>query len=76
MLLITYEGVTCLQDLSNLILALAYLIGAITTFYQVIIKSKRDTSSHKENDTDMSITDTQKKIEELREKLKKEKKKK
>lgn len=66
----------CLQDLSNLILALAYLIGAITTFYQVIIKSKRDTSSHKENDTDMSITDTQKKIEELREKLKKEKKKK
>ena len=67
---------TCLQDLSNLILALAYLIGAITTFYHVIIKSKRDTSSHKENDTDMSITDTQKKIEELREKLKKEKKKK
>lgn len=65
-----------MQDLSNLILALAYLIGAITTFYQVIIKSKRDTSSHKENDTDMSITDTQKKIEELREKLKKEKKKK
>lgn len=70
------RGVACLQDLSNLILALAYLIGAITTFYQVIIKSKRDTSSHKENDTDMSITDTQKKIEELREKLKKEKKKK
>lgn len=66
----------CLQDLSNLILALAYLIGAITTFYQVIIKSKRDTSSHKENDTDMSITDVQKKIEELQEKLKKEKKKK
>ena len=65
-----------MQDLSNLILALAYLIGAITTFYQVIIKSKRDTSSHKENDMDMSITDTQKKIEELREKLKKEKKKK
>lgn len=76
MLLITYEGVACLQDLSNLILALAYLIGAITTFYQVIIKSKRDTSSHKENDTDMSIADTQKKIEELQEKLKKEKKKK
>ena len=66
----------CLQDLSNLILALAYLIGAITTFYQVIIKSKRDTSSRKGNDTDMSITETQKKIEELQEKLKKEKKKK
>ena len=65
-----------MQDLSNLILSLAYLIGAITTFYQVIIKSKRDTSSHKENDTDMSITDAQKKIEELQEKLKKEKKKK
>ena len=65
-----------MQDLSNLILALAYLIGAITTFYQVIIKSKRDTSSRKGNDTDMSITETQKKIEELQEKLKKEKKKK
>ena len=31
-----------MQDLSNLILAIAYLIGAITTLYQVKAKAKHD----------------------------------
>lgn len=31
-----------MQDLSNLILAIAYLIGAITTLYQVKVKAKHD----------------------------------
>ncbi|MDE7051041.1 MAG: hypothetical protein K2O75_09305 [Lactobacillus sp.] len=59
-----------LQDLSNLILAIAYLIGAITTFYQVKAKAKHDAPP---NDKDMSVDDIQNEIKKLQKKLKEDK---
>lgn len=54
-----------LQDLSNLIGSLAALIGAITTFYQVVMKNKRDPPS----DTDIQLKVARKEIKELKRKL-------
>lgn len=59
-----------MQDLSNLILAIAYLIGAITTLYQVKAKAKHDAPP---DDTDMSV-DNLKKIKSLQNKLKEKQK--
>ena len=56
-----------LQDLSNLILAIAYLIGAITTLYQVKAKAKHDAPP---DDTDMSVDELKKKIQNLQDELK------
>ena len=56
-----------LQDLSNLILAIAYLIGAITTLYQVKAKAKHDAPP---DDTDMSVDELKKKIQNLQDKSK------
>ena len=55
-----------LQDLSNLIGSLAALIGAITTFYQVVIKNKRDPPR---SDTDIQLKVARKEIKELKRKL-------
>lgn len=54
-----------LQDLSNLILAIAYLIGAIATLYQV--KAKHDAPP---DETDMSVDNLKKEIKSLQDKLK------
>ena len=59
-----------LQDLTNLILAIAYLIGAITTLYQVKVKAKHDAPP---NDTDMSVDELKRKIETLQNELKEKK---
>ena len=59
-----------MQDLSNLILAIAYLIGAVTTLYQVKAKAKHDAPPY---DTDMSVDDIQNEIKKLQKKLKEEK---
>lgn len=64
------QGVGRLQDLSNLILAIAYLIGAITTLYQVKAKAKHDAPP---DDTDMSVDDIQNEIKKLQKKLKEDK---
>ena len=50
-----------MQDLSNLILAIAALIGSLTTLYQVIMKNKRNIPPS----DDIDIAHTEKKIEEL-----------
>ena len=52
-----------LQDLSNLILAIAYLIGAITTLYQVKAKAKHDAPP---DDKDMSVDNLKKEIKTFR----------
>ena len=70
MSLIIYREVGRLQDLSNLILAIAYLIGAITTLYQVKAKAKHDAPP---DDIDMSVDDIQNEIKKLQKKLKEEK---
>lgn len=62
-----------MQNLSSLILAIATLIGAITTFYQVVTKTKRSTPPH---NTDVDVEKTEKEIKRLQEKLDKENKKK
>lgn len=59
-----------MQDLSNLILAIAYLIGAITTLYQVKAKAKHDAPP---DDKDMSVDDIQNEIKKLQKKLKEDK---
>ena len=59
-----------LQDLSNLILAIAALIGSLTTLYQVIMKNKRNIPPS----DDIDIAHTEKKIEELQKKLDQERK--
>lgn len=56
-----------MQDLSNLILAIAYLIGAITTLYQVKVKAKHDAPP---DDTNMSVDDLKRKIQTLQDELK------
>ena len=56
-----------MQDLSNLILAIAYLIGAIATLYQVKAKAKHDAPS---DDTDMSVEELKRKIKTLQDELK------
>ena len=56
-----------MQDLSNLILAIAYLIGAIATLYQVKAKTKHDAPP---DDTDMSVNELKRKIETLQNELK------
>ena len=60
-----------LQDLSNLILAIAYLIGAITTRYKVKAKAKHDAPP---DDTDMSVDNLKKEIKSLQNKLKEKQK--
>lgn len=60
-----------MQDLSNLILAIATLIGAITTFYQVVAKTKHNAPP---SDTDMSVEETKREIKKLQSKLKERKK--
>ena len=70
MSLIIYREVGRLQDLSNLILAIAYLIGAITTLYQVKAKAKHDAPP---DDTNMSVDDIQNEIKKLQKKLKEDK---
>ena len=59
-----------MQDLSNLILAIAALIGSLTTLYQVIMKNKRNIPPS----DDIDIARTEKKIEELQKKLDQERK--
>ena len=59
-----------LQDLSNLILAIAALTGSLTTLYQVIMKNKRNIPPS----DDIDIAHTEKKIEELQKKLDQERK--
>ena len=59
-----------LQDLTNLILAIAYLIGAIATLYQVKVKAKHDAPP---DDKDMSVDDIQNEIKKLQKKLKEDK---
>ena len=56
-----------MQDLSNLILALAYLIGAITTLYQVKAKAKHDAPP------DDSVDNLKKEIKTLQDELKEKK---
>ena len=56
-----------MQDLSNLILAIAYLIGAVATLYQVKAKAKHDAPP---DDTDMSVDELKRKIEALQNELK------
>lgn len=56
-----------LQDLSNLILAVAYLIGAITTLYQVKAKAKHDAPP------DDSVDNLKKEIKTLQDELKEKK---
>ena len=58
-----------MHDLSNLIASLATLIGAVSAFYQVIIKNKRSPSETKELD------DANREIKRLKRELKKEKNK-
>ena len=57
-----------MQDLSNLLLAIAALIGAITTFYQAIAKTKHNAPPH-----DMSVDDIRNEIKKLQKKLKEDK---
>jgi hypothetical protein len=59
-----------LQDLSNLLLAIAALIGAITTFYQAIAKIKHNAPP---SEADMSVEDVKKEIKKLQKKLKEDK---
>lgn len=56
-----------MQDLSNLILAVAYLIGAITTLYQVKAKAKHDAPP------DDSVDNLKKEIKTLQDELKEKK---
>lgn len=56
-----------LQDLTNLILAIAYLIGAITTLYQVKVKAKHDAPP---DDTNMSVEKLKREIKTLQDELK------
>lgn len=56
-----------LQDLTNLILAIAYLIGAITTLYQVKVKAKHDAPP------DDSVDNLKKEIKTLQDELREKK---
>ena len=60
-----------LQDLSNLILAIAYLLGAIATLYQVKAKAKHDAPP---DNTDMSVENLKKVIKTLQDELKEKQK--
>lgn len=62
-------GVIRLHDLSNLIASLATLIGAVSAFYQVIIKTKRNPPNNQDLDR------ANKEITRLKRELKKEKNK-
>ena len=57
-----------MQDLTNLILAIAYLIGAITTLYQVKVKAKHDSPP------DDSVDNLKKEIKTLQDELKEKQK--
>lgn len=59
-----------MQDLSNLLLAIAALIGAITTFYQAIAKIEHNAPP---SEADMSVEDVKKEIKKLQKKLKEDK---
>ena len=54
-----------LQDLSNLIASIAALIGAVSAFYQVIMKNKRNPSSDEKE-----LDEAKKEIEDLKSELK------
>ena len=56
-----------MQDLTNLILAIAYLIGAITTLYQVKVKVKHDAPP------DDSVDNLKKEIKTLQDELREKK---
>ena len=58
-----------MHDLSNLIASLATLIGAVSAFYQVIIKTKRNPPNNQDLDR------ANKEITRLKRELKKEKNK-
>ncbi|HJF09650.1 MAG TPA: hypothetical protein K8V23_02435 [Lactobacillus crispatus] len=59
-----------MHDLSNLIASLATLIGAVSAFYQVIIKNKRSPSKKSQE-----LDEANKEIKRLKRELKKEKNK-
>lgn len=59
-----------MHDLSNLIASLATLIGAVSAFYQVIIKNKRSPSKKTKE-----LDEANKEIKRLKRELKKEKNK-
>lgn len=50
-----------LQDLSNLIASIAALIGAVSAFYQVIMKNKRNPPNNNKE-----LDEAKKEIEDLR----------
>lgn len=54
-----------MQDLSNLIASIAALIGAVSAFYQVIMKNKRNPPSD-----DKELDEAKKEIENLKSELK------
>ena len=54
-----------MQDLSNLIASIAALIGAVSAFYQVIMKNKRNPSSDEKE-----LDEAKKEIEDLKSELK------
>ena len=56
-----------MQDLTNLILAIAYLIGAVATLYQVKAKAKHDAPP------DDSVDNLKKEIKTLQDELKEKK---
>jgi hypothetical protein len=54
-----------LQDLSNLIASIAALMGAVSAFYQVIMKNKRNPPSDEKE-----LDEAKKEIEDLKSELK------
>ena len=54
-----------LQDLSNLIASIAALIGAVSAFYQVIMKNKRNPSNDNKE-----LDEAKKEIEDLKSEIK------
>ena len=54
-----------LQDLSNLIASIAALIGAVSAFYQVIMKNKRNPPNDNKE-----LDEAKKEIEDLKSELK------
>ena len=54
-----------MQDLSNLIASIAALIGAVSAFYQVIMKNKRNPSNDNKE-----LDEAKKEIEDLKSEIK------
>lgn len=61
----TLSEVIRLQDLSNLIASIAALMGAVSAFYQVIMKNKRNPPSDEKE-----LDEAKKEIEDLKSELK------